>query len=713
MNSALPRACATILNGAALVLIAHPVLAADASTEEAAAAQPGISEVVVTAQKRAERAQDVPISLSVMSGSDLDSSSVKSVSDALGQVPGVVINTTGQGGGTRLAIRGVTASGALFSGPSPIAYYLDSVPFGLVRSSIEPDSNSYDLNRIEVLRGPQGTLYGASALNGVVRVLTNDPDLNQFDFKARAGLSTTQSGGGNWRDDMAINVPIVDGKLAARLVVGQEHDSGWINTPIKANSNDDDTKNVRLKIAAQPTDDLSINLSALHQEASYGAPPEGTDDFSPSVLNQGITTRYNAYDAKVAYDAPWFTVSNSSSYLTFLNDGSLDNAPGSGSPPLTTRLISRVFSDELNVNSKLQGPWRWSFGAFYRDARDSFYQTLGNLLPAPVDELDTSRSSAVFGEVGRRFLDNQLELAVGVRYFHDDVGMRQLILYGQPPGTPLLHQQDVFNATTPRVVLSWFPSRDITMYASYSEGFRSGYPQSLLVQVVAPELAPIKPDKLHNYEIGAKGNLFDDRLSFDTAVYYMKWNGIQENLGIPIPGSTARIVANVNGDSASGMGVDFGVTVHPVKALSLGLSFSWNGLTEDASVFSNGQLLFPEGARIDSSPAYTGGANIGYDVPLGSSGWTGEFDASARYTALQTSTSIAKGSGLPPIVVESDTMTTARVSFTLVAPSHWRVMLFSDNVGNSRGIAQASVTPYANLLIRPRTSGVQVDYSFK
>ena len=713
MNSALLRAAATIVTGTALFLVTHPVLAADAADAAAAAPQPDLAEVVVTAQKRAERAQDVPISLSVMSGGDLDAASLKSVSDALGQVPGVVINTTGQGGGTRLAIRGVTASGALFSGPSPIAYYLDSVPFGLVRSSIEPDSNSYDLNRIEVLRGPQGTLYGASALNGVVRVLTNDPDLNEFDFKARAGLSSTESGGGNWRDDMAINVPVVDGKLAARLVVGQAHDSGWIDTPIKNNVNDDDTKNVRLKVAAKPTEDLTINLSALHEEANYGAPPEGTDDFSPSILNQGITTRYNAYDAKVAYDAPWFSVSNSSAYLTYLNNGSLDNAPGSGSPPLTTRLISRVFSDELNVNSTMAGPWRWSFGAFYRDARDSFYQTLGNLLPAPVDELDTSRSSAVFGELGRRFLDNKLELSVGVRYFHDDVGMRQLILYGQPPGTPLLNQQDTFNATTPRVVLSWFPSRDLTLYASYSEGFRSGYPQSLLVQVVAPELPPIKPDKLHNYEIGSKGNVFDGLLTFDSAFYYMKWDGIQENLGIPITGSTARIVANVNGESASGLGVDLAVTAHPVKGLSMGVSFSWNGLTEDASVFSSGQLLFPEGARIDSSPAYTAGTNFGYDFPFGGTGWTGELAATGRYTSFQTSTSIAKGSGLPPIVVESDTMITGRVSFTVAAPSHWRVMFFCDNVGNNRGIAQASSTAYTNLLIRPRTSGVQVDYSFK
>ena len=142
---------------------------------------------------------------------------------------------------------------------------------------MQPDANSYDLDRIEVLRGPQGTLYGASALNGVVRVLTNDANLNDFDFKARAGVSSTDSGGGNWREDAAVNLPIIDGKLAARLVVGEEHDSGWINSPIKNNINDGDIKNVRFKINAQPIDDLSVKLGATHEQSNYGAPPLGTN----------------------------------------------------------------------------------------------------------------------------------------------------------------------------------------------------------------------------------------------------------------------------------------------------------------------------------------------------------------------------------------------------------------------------------------------------
>ena len=695
-----------------LLLCSTAVPAAVPSAEGTPEAAP-LDEIIVTAQKREQRIQDVPISLSVTGGADLDRSSIQSVSDALGLIPGVAVNINGQGGETKLTIRGVTAGGALFAGPSPIGYYLDSVPFGLVRSAIEPDADSYDLNRIEVLRGPQGTLYGASALNGVVRVLTNDADLKDFDFKARSSVSSTDSGGGNWREDAAVNMPVIEGKLAVRLVAGDEHESGWIDSALKNNTNDGDIKNVRLKVSAQPTDDLSIKLGATHEEANFGAPPLASHDYSASTQDQPIESRFSAYDMKLDYQLPWFTVSSASSYFTYVNDGSLDIDPGVALPPLTTRLVSRVFSEELNLNSKLEGPWRWSAGAFYRNARDSFYQTLGNLIPGPVSEADTSRSAAVFGELGRRFMNNQLELALGARYFHDDVGLEQLLLFGEPAGTPLLKSSTPFHALTPRVVLSWFPTHDYTMYASYSQGFRSGFPQSELVLLVAPAFAPVKPDKLSNYEIGAKSDLFDHRLSFDAALYYMKWKDIQQTLGIPVAGSTAYIVANVNGQSASGVGVDFAVTVRPVQGLQLGLNFSWNGLSEDSAVLSGGQLLFPSGSRIDNSPAYTVGAIAQYEFPFGTSGWNGQLAASGRYTSLQTSTTASSGSGLPPVVVESDTITTARTSFAITAPSHWRVMLFCDNVTNNRGTPLASQTPYSSISQRPRTAGIQVDYRLK
>lgn len=714
MNLTIFRTGVGLLPGTALLLSSLPAMAAGSPAASATTdVAGGLGEIIVTAQKRQQREQDVPISLTVMGGAELDKSSVLSVADALGMVPGVAVNINGQGGEAQLTIRGVTAAGSLFAGPSPIGYYVDSVPFGLVRSAVVPDANSYDLNRIEVLRGPQGTLYGASALNGVVRVLTNDADLHDFDFKTRGTVSTTEGGGGNWREDAAVNLPIVDGKLAVRLVVGDEHDSGWITNAFQNHINDGDLKNVRLKVNFQPSDDLGIKLGATHENAGYGAPPQATNDYLPSTQNQPIEQSFSAYDLKLDYRMPSATLSSATSYLTFANDSSLDIAPGVDLPPLTTLVTSRVFSEELNLTSRIEGPWRWSAGAFYRDARDLTYQTLGDLIPAPVRQGDSSRSAALFGEVARRFLENRFELAVGARYFHDDVVMNQLILFGEPAGTPLLTAESTFHALTPRVVLSWFPNHDYTMYASYSQGFRSGFTQGELTLLEAPQLPPVKPDKLTNYEIGAKGNLFDNRLSFDAAVYYMKWKDIQETLGIPLVGTSAYVVASVNGLSASGMGVDFAVTYRPIQSIKLGVNFSWNGLGQDSAVYSGGELLFPNGARIDTSPEYTVGANAQYEFALGSTGWTGQLATTGRYTSQQTTTSASVGSGQPPVVVESASITTARVSLAILAPSHWRALLYCNNVGNNRGVTLASQFAYSDISQQPRTAGIQLEYSYK
>ena len=503
-----------------------------------------LGEIIVTAQKRAENIQNVPISISVLGGRDLDKLTFEGVTDALNSVPGVAATVGFQGGATQISVRGVSAAGPLFDASSPIGYYLDSVPFGLVRSAIAPDANVFDLDRVEVLRGPQGTLYGASALNGVVRVLTKDADLNDFDFKARTSASTTDGGGGNYGGDMAVNLPIVEGKVAARVVLGDEYFSGWINSPNKNHVNDEAIKNLRLKINALPTDDLSIGMSIWHSQIDDGAPPISLNNRTiTATASEPIATDYTAYGLRVGYDFSRFMVSSNTSYLDYRNNSDLDESPNGltdhGVPiPLYGDLTSKVLSEELLVNSKLDGPFKWSTGAFYRDARDQAYQTLGDIIPAPVDFSDRSKSWAIFGEVGQRFLGDRLEWTLGLRHFQDQVGTQQNVLFGQPPGSALLQQGATYNATTPRAVLTWFPSPDLTVYASYSQGFRSGFPQDYLTLLSAPNFPTLKPDKLTNYEIGAKGAFLDRRVLLDSSIYYIDWKDVQQPLGIPFNGAT-------------------------------------------------------------------------------------------------------------------------------------------------------------------------------
>ena len=515
------------------LLRASPALAdPQASTPDPA----NLEEVTVTAQRRGEETLlKVPVSIQVLGGESLDHTSVAGVSEAINQVSGVTMIDNQQGGGAQISVRGVTAGGPLFYGSSTVGYYLDDIPFAFVKSAIAPDTDAYDLQRIEVLRGPQGTLYGASALNGVIRVLTNDADLNNYDFKMRTSTSNTDGGGENYRGDFAVNVPLLPGQVAVRAVVGYNRTSGWIDNTFATDTNTADIANIRLKLNAKPTDDLSIKLSYWHSSSQYGAPSTANDNGdSDSQINQPLKAIYDTVGLSTDYNFPGFTLSSATSYIDYSSKGDLDYLHLA---PLYTGLYNRTLAEELGLHSTGEGPWRWSAGAMYRHSEDQLVQTLGALLPAPINWSDGSGSSAVFGELSRRLMDDSLEITLGLREFHDEVVDKENVQGEGNPNIPLYHRDSTFNATTPRAVLTWYPSNDLTFYASYSQGFRSGFAQNANVYVAAPGIPPVRPDKLTNYEIGSKGSLWDRDIYFDAAVYYMDWKDIQQTLLVQLPDS--------------------------------------------------------------------------------------------------------------------------------------------------------------------------------
>ena len=678
-----------------------------------------LQEIVVTAQKRTENVQDVPISISVLNGAQLDESTVENLSDILNAVPGVTTIPSFQAGTAQTVMRGVTASGPLLEQSSTVAYYIDAVPFGMVRSAINPDPNPYDVNHVEVLRGPQGTLYGANALDGVIRVLTNDPDLNRFDFKARTVVSGTQDGGANGGVDAAVNVPIIDGKLAARAVVGESTWSGWINSLDQRHVNNADLENYRLKLGAQPTDDLSIVLAAWRSDNYFGAPQSADDNNQNlSVNRQPLNNIYDAYSAKIVYDAHAFSVTSMSSYLDYKIDGYLDlSRPGFGvNGDLNTRLGSKVLAQEVDLASEGSGPWRWTAGGFYRHDEDLFMQYL-NLAPDVLtpeilryDLADKSKSYAAYGELTRQLFSN-FELTLGFRYFHDDVTTEALQQIAGEPFIPLTPMGGPDHATTPRVVIAWHPDRDLTVYGSYSKGFRSGVPQSELVTFSVPDIPPAKPDILTNYEIGAKGDLFNRRVSFDTAFYYVSWNRIQETLDV-VGQYNIIAPATVNGTSASGTGFDGSLKARLLDGLTAGIDFSWNSLHQDSAIYSAGLLLFSKGQRLAFSPEFTGGASLDYAFALGGSGFLGRLSAAANFISSMTQNEL---SGNTVLWSRGDDMVNVRTSFVIDASEHWSAMLFVDNLTNDRGtpeIYQPTV-PTLDARVRPRTFGLQLDYHFR
>jgi iron complex outermembrane recepter protein len=679
-----------------------------------------LEEIVVTAQKRAQRLTDVPISITALSGAQLDRSRAEGLSEQLNRIPGVTTVPAFQSGGTQITVRGATAAGPNFFGSNPIAYYVDGLPFALVRSAGTPDMSPYDLDRLEVLRGPQGTLYGASALNGVVRVLTHKPDLTELDFKARTAISQTEDGGLNYRADMAVNLPIVDDVFAARLVVGYQNLSGWIDRPGNEDANDSKVKNARLKLRAEPTDRLSLNWSSWFTRGDASAPPYALDNgtFPVTSRDEPLGNDFDQHGLTVEYDFGRFSLTSTTGYLEYGAPGRLDlNAPPIVPWTLFTGIHSEIFSQEVFLASTGEGPWRWTLGALYRDGEDhtvqSFTDNATGLQPEfarrPYEFWDSSESIAVFGELTKVLLDGALEVTGGLRYFEDEVPGKEGLI-GQPP---VLETSASFDKVTPRVIFAWHPSTQTMAYASYSQGFRSGFDQYSIAKTDLG-LPPLKPDTLTNYEVGTRGSGLQGRFRYDAALYFIEWKDVQYQFTVvagdpPVPGA-----ANINAGDASGIGVDLGLDFEVNDNFNLALSAGWNDLTFDQTLLSGNtgqEIYIAKGDRLNSSPELTVSAAAEYAFPVGSNGFRGQFAASANYISEQQVASITPAG--PPITLVGDDLAFARASFGLESPSHWRATLFVDNLTNEDGAPiEQMLSPAWNVRARPRTIGVQFEYRF-
>lgn len=687
-----------------------------------------VEEIVVTAQRREERLVDAPLSVAVVDGEQLDSSNGQGLAEALSRVPGVVNAVGLSGGSNRL---GASAGAVIIRGVAPVAsvgggttaYYLDSVPWGFVNSAATPDANAYDMERLEVLRGPQGTLFGASALNGVVRVLTRKPNLDEFEFKARTSISGTHGGSENYHADAAMNVPIVEGKLAARAVVGFQDLSGWLDNVNEKDANDTQVDNYRLRIAAEPTDHLTLGLQAWISRTDVGAPSNSPNGKTrPSSIDERAALDFNLYGFNVGYDFDAFTFTSATSYIDFENVGRFDYRPLTGADYFQNAVFaSEVFAQEFALSSTGNGDWRWSLGAIYRDVEDKnlLLRTVaatGAFAPgylAPTIDRRTSESYAVFGELTRLFLDRQFELTVGLRQFHDETEFTEVSNRTVASGVPaegLVHSTGEFDHLTPRLVAAWHPSPNATLYASYGEGFRSGLSQS--AAAATRGYAPAEPDELRNFEVGYKASAWGGRLNIETAAYYVDWQNVLQNLQVVL--STTPLIigpAVVNAGSVSGLGFEAGASVDVVDGLTFSGSVSWNDLEFDDDVFDGAAIIYAKGARLQYSPEYTLAAAVDYEFLLGD-GFDGHVSISANYVPEQSSVA---GPTYRSIVEEA---MIARASFTLSASDHWAAALFVENLTDEEAIAH---DPFNSLITppgawdnyqRPRTIGLQVEYRY-
>jgi len=338
---------------ATTLLAVSPALgSAHAQTVAASGSPSQVSEVVVTAEKRVGTVQTTPASVAAVVGAELQARGVTSLASLAQGTPGVSLKSEGPSQ-TEIEMRGMTSSG----GNSPtVGFYLDDIPLTGPASAqnghvvIDPDL--YDLNRIEMLRGPQGTLFGSGSMGGTVRLITNQPNLKAFDASAESILSGTDGGGFNHHDSAMVNIPLVEDKLALRIVGSENYTSGWITrvvadpfplvsgggtvrgdpatAPIEAaypGSNDYQVYSTRISLLWRPTDNLSITPTFFYESskqqnpsaydsvsATNDAPGGGMAHYQPFDIVQPLTDELRAYSLTVSYAFPWADLTSSAAY---------------------------------------------------------------------------------------------------------------------------------------------------------------------------------------------------------------------------------------------------------------------------------------------------------------------------------------------------------------------------------------------------------------
>jgi iron complex outermembrane recepter protein len=497
-----------------------------------------LEEIVVTATKRSTTLQDTPISMSAVSGEELLNQGIGDFTALAQEIPGISMRSNGPGQ-TEYEMRGIASGG----GRSPtVGFYLDDVPMsppatGFVGKTVV-DPNSYDLNRVEVLRGPQGTLYGAGSMGGTIRLITNQPDSTGFHASAETILSDTDGGGFNHTENGMVNLPLITDQLAIRIVGTEAHSSGWIDrivvnpfplatnggltrgdvlaAPVQADFKDvnsTEEQGGRVSVLYTPTDRLTVGATVFYQHISqdgansFDSPPDTLAHYQPFNIPEPYDDRFTMWSLNANYKFDGFDVTSVTSHwnrhasttqdgteplTAYLNVAGIPvpsyNVADGGIGPISWTELDKTaqFSEELRVASTGDSRFQWLGGLFYSGFASTFIQTSGNV-PGAIpyfgisnllyeDQPSTIDQKAVFGELSFKVVDG-LKVTAGGRYFEYNSKIPDYSYGVFAGGTDaLVYQfaQAKDHGFNPKVNISYDVDKDLMVYATAERGFRPG-----------------------------------------------------------------------------------------------------------------------------------------------------------------------------------------------------------------------------------------------
>lgn len=690
------RARTLLFSPITLALVtAYPALA---QTSGAADAQV----VTVTATKRNERITDVPLAVTAIGEAEIRDRGAVDLRDMQYSVPGLNIQEQTPGA-NRIQLRGVNAGAG--TGLPIVGTYLDEMGITIDQQSRDSLVPLVDMLRIEVLRGPQGTLYGEGSMAGTIRYLTRNPSLTKTDGFVEANLYKQGEGGMGHRLSGAFGTPLMEGKAGLRIAAGTDKLAGWIDYPQMGLKDANGAKRyfVRPKLLIQPNEKLSISLLALHSRY------EGDSDNLANVATPDVRLRTTLFPAKdnsdlanaiVSYDFGPVTLTSSTGYL---KRGLLFTASvGGGTVRGTFDSSFKQWNQELRLSSNGDGPLQYTVGLWARDYTSAIDRT-GNLVAngAPVAALRrvgtdpvNSKSSAVFGDATWK-LSPKVELSAGGRWYNDE----RTIASTTPAFGPVTAKFDAFS---PRVSGRYEWSRNASSYATLSKGFRSGGFNG--------NGSAYEPETMWNLELGHKAVLAPG-LFLDGVVYFVDYTDRQAQSAIEIsPGVFQAVVKNAG--RASGPGVEAALNARLPAGLELTATLGWNDIRAKTS---NVEVL--KGERFDYVSALTSSLSLSQRVALGGAlkgMWRVDYQHADPFTAI-----VRQAQGNGTVATLQNWRSANQDFFNMragVEGSDWSVTFDVKNLFDKRPLV-LTIVPYnaatgEGASVAPRTVGLTFRKSF-
>lgn len=709
-----------------------------------------LDRVIVTAAKREQSVREVPASVSAITQQQLQDQGAQSLADYVQKTPGVVFNSY-QPGVSHVVVRGITTSAGNPQGQPTTGYFLNDVPLIEPGWTIAiPDIDAFDLNRVEVLRGPQGSLFGSASMGGAVNYIANLADAGGFDAAVEAGLSSTRNADLGHSLKGMVNVPVKQDVFAIRAVAQHRDAPGYIDNlgTGEDGANDLSVSGGRLSMLLTPNESTTLTWLSLFQQID-------SDDNAYRIPELGDLARYTStpeftetditvHSLRWDQDLGWGTLTALASRQEKSQDWRFDLTPyldiynadlGTDSAgPLFVNSGGESTGDsfELRLASADSDRVEWLVGAMVFDTEKDLHEQLG--APGFAAELDastnprfapgagavvspdgdvfnafysrvTGKEQALFGEASIH-LNPQWTLGVGGRAFKTRV--RVVDVTAGVDTYPLPSRQTADDTTEesgfhPKLSLRYRASDRLMLYALRSEGFRFGVPNnSSVTQHDIP--AGSRSDSLVNHELGLRADFADGRLLLDATLFHIDWSDIQLRLQTPEP------VVNYagNGGKASSKGVELSAQWRPGAAFDWTGSVTWQQARLDEDVFILWYGTAPKGSRLPGSADWSVANQLNW-----------RFDGAYAPTLMLSHTYLSEGisdlnSAVPGVAPNEQGDyhqfdARFRMSF-----GKTDVTLFGTNLADERGVTRTVPEAYGlgQGILRPRTFGVTVHWRY-